>query len=142
MPTNDEIVRQRQCDIRREIDRRAIALKAVSFDSGIPYETLLTYFPNPEGARKPAMIPASAVYAILAGKALPGDLMSVLLPAGWQLIQVPEEVDHDEIERAARDYLSEKGLAHRTDSPAGRDIAACEDNRLRVKATRLRAVAA
>lgn len=141
MPTADEIVRQRQCDIRREIDRRAIALKAVAFDSGIPYETLLTYFPNPEGARKPAMMPMSAVYSILEKKALPADLVSLLLPVGWLLVNVPEEVDHDEVEHACRDYLAEKGLAHRTDSPAGRDIAACEDNRLRTKAARLRAVA-
>lgn len=141
MPDANDIVRQRQCDIRREIDRRGIALKAVAFDSGIPYETLLTYFPNPEGARKPAVMPVSAVYAILHGKALPGDLVSLLLPSGWQLIQVPEEVDHDEVERACREFLDEKGKAHRVDSPAGRDIAACEDGKLRTKAARLRAVA-
>jgi hypothetical protein len=48
-----KIVRQRQLAIRREMDRRGIALKQVEFDSGIPYATLLSYFPL-EGSREPA----------------------------------------------------------------------------------------
>ena len=35
------IIRERQCVIRRELDRRGIALKAVALDSDIPYPTLL-----------------------------------------------------------------------------------------------------
>ena len=42
----NDIIRERQLAIRRELDRRGIALKVVSYDSKIPYPTLLTYFPG------------------------------------------------------------------------------------------------
>ena len=53
-----KIVRDRQCAIRRELDRRGVSLKVVSFDSGIPYSTLLSYFPA-DHDKQPAMMPAS-----------------------------------------------------------------------------------
>ena len=40
-----DIIRERQKAMRREMDRRGIAMKAVSMDSGIGYDALLTYFP-------------------------------------------------------------------------------------------------
>ena len=39
------IVRERQLVIRRELDRRGIAMKIVAMDSAIPYSSLLSYFP-------------------------------------------------------------------------------------------------
>lgn len=129
MQTNDEIVRQRQSAIRREIDRRGIALKAVSFDSKIPYETLLTYFP-PEGGRKPVMIPGSAIYALADGDAIPTDLLSLLVPTGFAIVRVPEAINHDEIAPAMRDYLTAKDDAHRPDSEAGREIGPGEHEKL------------
>jgi len=141
MRDNNEIVRQRQSAIRRELDRRGIALKAVSFDSGLSYSTLLSYLPQ-EGGDKPAMMPMSAVYALAESKAIPDDLLSLLLPAGVMLVRAPEEIDHDELEAACRDYLAAKGKAHRPESPAGREISDCEDADLDQRATRLRLVAA
>ena len=47
----NEIVRTRQSAIRRELDRRGIALKVISFDSGISYSTLLTYLPCRQSMR-------------------------------------------------------------------------------------------
>lgn len=134
MPTSDEIVRQRQSAIRRELDRRGVALKAVSFDSKIPYETLLTYFP-PEGGRKPVMLPMSAVYAMVEGEAIPDDLLSLLLPVGALIVRVPAEIDHDEIAPLMQDYLREKQAAHREDSEAGRDIGPGEHDKLCAKLT-------
>lgn len=137
---NVAIIRSRQTAIRREIDRRGIALKAVAFDSGIPYETLLTYFPI-EGGREPAQIAGSAIYALCEGKSLPLDLLSLLLPEGFQIVRAPEAIDHDEIETIAREYLAQKGKAHHPLSPAGREISDCEDVTLRRCATQLKAVA-
>lgn len=134
-----EIVRQRQAAIRRELDRRGIALKAVAFDSGIKYKTLLTYFPE-EGGRKPVMLPASALYSLADANAIPDDLLSLLLPSRKMILVVPEGMDHDEFETRCRDWLATKGKAHHPDSPAGRDIAPCEDKALR--AARLKVVAA
>lgn len=132
------IVRERQLAIRREIDRRGIALKAVACDSGIGYGTLLTYFPAP-GSREPACLPTSALYALAEGKALPLDLLSMLLPVGVAMVFVPEEVDHHEAAAAMQDFLSAKARAHHPDSPAGEAIAPCEDATLRAKLAVVRA---
>lgn len=129
MISNDEIVRGRQSGIRRELDRRGIALKLVAHDSSIPYPTLLTYFPQ-EGGAKPVMLPTSALYALAASEAIPLDLLSLLLPGGFLIVRAPEAVDHDQFEEACRDYLAAKGAAHRPDSPAGREISDCEDSNL------------
>lgn len=130
MASNDEIVRQRQSAIRRELDRRGIALKAISFDADIPYPTLLTYFPQ-EGGKQPVMMPTSALYALAASEAIPLDLLSLVLPTGNLIVKAPEAVDHDEASAAMRDYLRLKDQAHHPDSPGGRDIAPCEDETLR-----------
>jgi len=136
----NEIVRTRQSAIRRELDRRGIALKVISFDSGISYSTLLTYLPQ-EGADKPAMIPMSAVYALAESKAIPDDLLSLLLPTGCLIVRAPEEIDHDEIEQAARDYLAAKGKAHHPESEAGRELGPNEKRDLTMRAVTLKAVA-
>lgn len=138
---NVTIIRDRQLAIRREMDRRGIALKAVSFDSGIGYETLITYFPA-EGSRDPAQIPGGAIYALAAGEAIPLDLLSLLLPVGFHIVRAPDVVDHDDIEAACRDYLSAKGAAHRADSPAGTALAPSETATLDQKVVHLRAAAA
>jgi len=141
MSDANEIVRQRQSAIRRELDRRGIALKAISFDAGLPYPTLLTYFPQ-EGGRDPVMMPMSAVYACAESKAIPDDLLSLLLPTGCVLVRVPEGIDHDQLETVCRDILATKGKAHHPDSPAGRELSACEIAELNGKVAHLRAVAA
>lgn len=140
MLTNDEIVRQRQSAIRRELDRRGIALKAVAFDSGLEYSTLLTYF-RPEGGGKPVMLPASAIYALAAGNAIPPDLLSLLVPDGFAIVRVSEEMNPDQVEEACRDFLAEKGRAHHPESEMGREIGPGEHSRLAGKAAHLRAVA-
>lgn len=94
------IVRERQKAIRREADRRGIAMKAVSQDSGIPYPTLLTYFPA-DALKVPAQIPGSAIYALAEGRALPADLLSLLLPAGLAIVEVPEDLDLDGLAAAS-----------------------------------------
>lgn len=138
MSDSSTIIRGRQLAIRREMDRRGISLKQVGFDSGIPYATLLSYFPA-EGGRDPAVMPTSALYCLVG--AVPDDLLSLFLPDGRAIVAVPEGLDFDEIEKAARDFLAAKGEAHSIDSPAQRDLAPCEVKRLTKKAVRLRAVA-
>jgi hypothetical protein len=124
------IMRERQLAVRRQMDRRGIALKVVQADSGICTSTLLSYFP---AGGQPAVIPMSAVFQLIDGKALPLDLLSMLLPSGAALIAVPEAADHDAIDEAMRAYLADKARAHHPDSPQGREIAPCEDAGLRAK---------
>lgn len=135
MRDDSTIMRELQCAIRRELDRRNIPLKVVSFDSGIPYSTLLSYFPG--GERIPAELPASAVRGLFG--AIPDDLLNLLVPDGWALIRVPAGIDFDEISSRCRDFIDSKDRAHHPDSEAGRDIGPGEAGMLTGKVVSLRA---
>lgn len=129
MRCENTIVRERQLVIRRELDRRGVSLKAVALDSGLPYSSVISYFPG-ERDREPATISGAAVYALCDGKALPADLLSLLLPDGWQIVRAPECVDHDALCEWAEGYVHAKTRAHRQDSPMGPEIAPCEQEEL------------
>lgn len=126
MANNNTIVRDRQLTIRRELDRRGISLKAIAYDAGIPYPTLLSYFPCDD--REPHTISGASFYSLCG--VLPGDLLSLPLPDGFQVVRAPEDVDHDQLADAMADYLAAKQHAHHPDSPDGREIAECEDAEL------------
>lgn len=138
---NVAIIRARQTAIRREIDRRGIALKAVSYDSGIPYETLLTYFPAP-GTRDPAQIPGGAIFALCDGEALPPDILSLFVPTGWQIVRAPEGIDHDALSELLVDYLAAKQAAHHPESECGPALGPVERAALDSKVVQITAVAA
>lgn len=138
MRDENMIVRERQQAIRREMDRRGISLKQVQFDGG--WETVSTvasYFPQ-EGGKDPATMSVAALFRLLTTKALPAELLSLLLPDDFAIVQIPSAIDHDDVERACRDFLATKGEAHHPDSPAGRDIADCEGRTLDCKVIQLR----
>jgi len=133
------IMRERQRAIRRELDRRGIALKAISFDSGIPYSTLLSYFPgqeNSEVEKQPAVMPVGALYCLCG--AVPSDLLNLLMPDGWAVVRVPSGVDYDEVSHLCRDLIDAKDRAHHPESEAGRDIGPNEAAELDRKVARLR----
>lgn len=134
MRDETDIVRDRQLAIRRELDRRGILLKTVALDAGMSYSTVQSYFPGEKNA-VPATMSVAALYAFVG--AIPDDLLSLLLPAGRAIVQVPEGIDHDDLAERFQDYLTEKAKAHRPDSPAGRDIAECEREALDSKVVQL-----
>lgn len=139
MTDYDTIVRERQKLIRREMDRRGIAVKAVQLDGGWDNpSTVLSYFPADRHAQ-PAIMSVASLNRLF--DALPLDLLSVLLPDGFTIVRVPENVDHDEISAAVQDYLRTKEEAHHPLSEAGREIGPNEDATLRGKVAHLRAVA-
>lgn len=118
--------------IFRIAQRDGLTLKAISLDSGIPYSTLRSYAGN---NGETAEMPVSALYKLCG--VIPDELLSLLLPDGRCVVQVPDEIDHDKIADAFTDYLSHKNAAHHPDSPAGRDIADCEREHLNSKVVRL-----
>lgn len=141
MSTNNDIVRvlkDRQCAMRRELDRRGMSLKAISFDSGIPYSTLLSYFPE-QGGRDPALMPVSAQYMLAEKDAVPADILSLLLPTGKLIVRVPAEIDHYEATKAMQDYIATKDDFHHPESECGEAIGPNEDNVLRGKFAKVRA---
>jgi hypothetical protein len=121
------LVRDRQLVMRREMDRRGISMKAVSFDSGIPYSTLLSYFPGEKDA-VPAQLSASAQFALCG--AIPDDILSLLLPDGRLIVRVPEAIDHDEIAAWAETFAAAKLAAHRADSECQEQIGPTEKKAL------------
>lgn len=139
MTDNSSIVKDRQRAIRREMDRRGIHLKIVAADSGLSPSTLASYFPA-DPAIDPAQMPTGALFALVG--VLPDDLISLMLPAGVQIVRVPEDVDHDEVCQAMHDYLAAKSAAHHPESENGRDIGPSEDMRLRTKLAAIGSAAA
>jgi hypothetical protein len=129
-----DVIRDRQAAMRREMDRRQIAMKVVSQDSGIAYATLLTYFPADSRA-KPVQIPGSAIFALTGH--LPPDILSLLLPTGHVIVRAPEEINHDEIADAMADYLATKNAAHHPESECGPAIGPGERDRLDAKVVML-----
>ncbi len=129
MCAETKIVRDRQRAIRREMDRRGIALKVVALDAGLSLSTIASYFPA-DDAKDPAMMPVSVLFALADKKALPLDLLSLLLPGSVSLVALPEGVDHHAAAAAMRDYLAAKDDAHRPDSEAGEAIGPGEHEKL------------
>jgi hypothetical protein len=137
--THDEntIVHERQKLIRREMDRRHIAIKAVQFDGGWDNpSTVISWFP---ADKDPQIMSMAGFYRLINRKALPIDLLSMMLPDGFRLVRVPEEVDHDEIATVLHDYLCAKEKAHHPESPDGREISECEDEHLSGKVVDIQA---
>lgn len=128
-------VRERQKAIRREMDRRGIAIKAVQFDGEWESpSTVLSWFPADEH-KEPQTMSVASLYRLIKHKALPVELLSILLPDGFRIVSVPEEVDHDEIAEVVHDYLQTKERAHHPESPDGREISNCEHAALSGKVT-------
>jgi hypothetical protein len=137
MHDENKIVREAQRAIRREMDRRGIRIKAVQFDGGWDTSsTVLSYFPGDE-SKEPAIMSVAALYRLLKRRALPADLLNLLLPDGFAIVQIPEGVDHDEFAEHCQEYLIEKAKAHRPDSECGPAIGPNEKSRLDSKVVSL-----
>lgn len=129
------IVKRAQLVIRSELDRRGYQMKVVAADANIHPNTLGSYFPADRNA-DPAQIPMGAVYALIG--AIPADLLSLLLPDGWHLVEAPADIDHDDLAAGCIDYASAHARARHPDSPGGVDIVDCEDSDLKGRAARLK----
>lgn len=117
------VMRERQLAIRREMDRRGLSLKVVAFDSGIPYPTLVSYFPM-EKDRQPAQLPIGAFHRLIGH--IPQDLLDVLLPDGFTIMRVPEGLDADDLARQCGAYMASYAQARHPQSEAGIEIGPTE----------------
>ncbi len=129
MPSNPKIVEQmrdrqrRMFRIAMDPARYGLTLKVIEADSGLDYDSLRNY-----AAGKTTM-PATAIDSLT--DVIPDELLSLLLPDGRVIFKIPGGIDHDDFAEWCQTYLLEKQKAHHPDSPAGRDIADCEDEALR-----------
>lgn len=99
--------------------------KDIAEDAGISVNSVGAY------ARGETVMGLAAFYKLCG--VIPNELLSVLLPPGFELVHIPENLDHDEVMRAIAEYSMLKMDAHRKDSPDGEKISACEDLALRRK---------
>jgi hypothetical protein len=135
--SHDDKILNRVKRTQKTVFRKAqddLPLKAISIDSKLGYTTVLSH------ARGEAGMSLACFNHYIQG-GLPTELLSMLLPEGFQVIKAAEAIDHDELARMAHDYLAEKTAAHCPNSPAGRDISDCEAVKLGEKAHALKAVA-
>ncbi|KMS59148.1 hypothetical protein V474_07860 [Novosphingobium barchaimii LL02] len=124
---------KRMFRIAQDPTRIGLTLKMIAADADLNLQSVRNY------AAGETEMPMSALDALIG--VLPDDLLSLLLPAGHAIVTVPDGICHDEIEKAARDFLAAKGEAHHPSSPGGRELSACEIASLNRKAAKLRAVA-
>ncbi|RYG81391.1 MAG: hypothetical protein EON59_14705 [Alphaproteobacteria bacterium] len=105
-------------DVFRLAEARGITRKSIHHDTGISADTLGSW------ARGEAAMSITGLFQLVG--VIPDDLLSMLLPEGRQIVQLPDDLDHDALSDLAADYLTTKAAAHKADSPAGVDIAPCE----------------
>jgi hypothetical protein len=124
---------KRMFRIAQDPTRYGLTLKMIAADADLGLDSIRNY------AAGETVMPLTALDALV--DVLPDELLSLLLPAGHAIVTVPEGICHDEIEKAAREFLAAKGEAHHPESPGGRELAECEVVTLNRKAAKLRAVA-
>jgi hypothetical protein len=110
-----------------------LSLKTISLESGIPYNTIRAYAAH-NGEQ--AMMPIAALLKLVG--VLPDELLSHLLEPVGRIIDRPsEDGDHDATVQNCIDFVTRKQRAHHPESPAGVEIADCEDQDLRKSKARL-----
>ncbi|WP_313437205.1 hypothetical protein [Novosphingobium sp.] len=124
---------KRMFRIAQDPTRYGLTLKMIAADADLGLDSIRNY------AAGETVMPLTALDALV--DVLPDELLSLLLPAGHAIVTVPEGICHDEIEKAAREFLAAKGEAHHPESPGGRELAECEVVTLNRKAAKLKAVA-
>jgi len=132
MQDDNTIAREALSAIRLELDARRIPLKVCASKAGVSYSTFLSWFP----AGGTPQIPSLAALPGLA-RALPGDLLSLLIPDGFHFVPDPQGLDYDEFAAGCRAFLDAKDRAHHPDSPAGRELSDCERQALDAKVVML-----
>jgi hypothetical protein len=131
MADENAIMRETLLEIRQ---RLTLPLKVYASKAGVSYSTFLSWFP----ASGTPQVPSLSALPGLA-RALPGDLLSLLLPDGYHIVPGPDGIDYDEFSAGCRAFIDAKDRAHHPESEAGRDIGPGEKGELDRNVVRLRA---
>ena len=113
---------RRQQDMFLEAANRGVTHKAIHYQTKLSLSVIGQYARGETAMSMPSMLKIMTVVG--------NELVSMLLDDGDAIVNVPDGLDHDGLADSFRDYLREKDHAHHPDSPAGREIAPCEDARL------------
>lgn len=134
MCDDNGIMRETLLAIRLKLDERRLPLKVCASKAGVSYSTFLSWFP----AGGTPQLPSLAALPGLA-KALPGDLLSLLVPDGFHIVPDPSGIDYDDFSAGCRAFIDAKERAHHPESEAGRDLGPTEKAELNTNVVRLRA---
>ena len=112
-----------------------LRLKTISLDSGIPYNSIRGYAAGETVMAIPALLKLVGV--------VPDELLSNLLePVGKCIADSDgDDGDHDTLASNCIDFAAKSARSRHPDSPAGVDIADCEDRELRAARANLRRIA-
>jgi hypothetical protein len=101
--------------IREKLDERGISLKVVAAKSELPYSNICGYFPGNERGSTPKQsveLPVSALRRLCG--ALPNDLLNLLVPDGFAIVEVPAGIDYDDFSARCR-FLRQWSAKRRLD---------------------------
>lgn len=115
------VIREALAHIRQQLDKRNVVHKVLAGKAGVGTATWFSWFP----ADGTPQIPSLAFLPGLA-KALPGDLLSLLVPDGFHIVPDPSGMDFDEFSAGCREFIDCKERAHHPESEAGREIGPTE----------------
>lgn len=115
----DDDISERQKAAQERIFRLAqrdygLTIKAISLDSKLHHNTISDY------ANGRSVMSIASLFRLIG--IIPDELLSLLLPEGRQIVQAPDDIDHEWLCDKAREYVDAKVKAHREDSPAGPNI--------------------
>jgi hypothetical protein len=128
MADENTIMRETLIAIRLELDNRRLPLKVCAARAGVSYSTFLSWFP----ASGTPQIPSLACLPGLA-RALPGDLLSLLVPDGFHIVPDPTGLDYDDFAAGCIDFAAEHAKARHPLSECGVDIGPRETDTLNAK---------
>lgn len=109
--------------------RHGLTMKAIEAFSGLPYETLRTY------ASGNAIMPLSALCKLCG--VLPTELLSVLLPGEFRIVETHPDINHASLAAKASDFTMSYVAARDPGSECGSDIGPGEAADLAGKAANL-----
>lgn len=126
-------LKKRQTKMFAAAEKLGHTVKNIATDLGLKSPTIVYQYARGETAMSgPAIMKAKVAF----GKDY-GALISMLFDDNLQLVDAPEEMDHEEVDQACRDYSDTKAEFHREDSECGPAIGPTEDKVLRGKGTKL-----
>lgn len=129
-------IRETQVRIGRIAEKNGTSLKAISLDSGIPYNTVRSYFSQEHDAAIHIM-PVTALVKLIG--VIPDEWLSLLFDIGGRVLTVPNAADHDELAATCISFAGEHARARHPESEEGVAISANEDRALRSVAAKVRA---
>lgn len=110
----------------------SITHKMVHYETGLSTSIIGQYARGETAMGLPA--------ALKIRKVVGAELFSLLFEDGDHLIEVSDDIDHDTLSTGCIDYAHAWMRARQPDSPAGVEIAPCEDKELKAHAAKLQAV--